>query len=107
MTWISKYFPRDEIRNVYTLAARVKSKNKVREMQYKILNKYLATNVLLNRKYCKICSFCAEEREDLKHLFFGCYVIKEFWMAFNKWWTFFTEEKISLCYSDIIFNTKF
>ena len=86
MAWISKYLPQDEIRNVYTLAARVKSKNKVREMQYKILNKYLATNVLLkkmNRKDFEICSFCAEEREDLRHLFFDCHVIKEFWMAFN------------------------
>ena len=60
MTWISKYLPQDEIRNVYTIAARVKSKNKVREMQYKTLNKYLGTNVLfkkMNRKDSKICRF--------------------------------------------------
>ena len=33
-------------------------------------------------------------------------MIKEFWMAFNKWLTFFTEEKILLCYNDILFGYK-
>ena len=27
-------------------------------------------------------------------------------MAFNKWWTSFTEEKILLCYIDILFGYK-
>ena len=64
MTWISKYLPQDEIGNVYTLAARVKLKNKVREMQYKTLNKYLATNVLLKKMIPKVVVF-AQRKEKI------------------------------------------
>ena len=64
MTWISKYLPQDEIGNVYTLAARVKLKNKVREMQYKILNKYLVTNVLLKKMIPKVVVF-AQRKEKI------------------------------------------
>lgn len=61
---------------------------KSREFQYKLLNRCLATNVLLSKIGIipsSACSFCGEADESLEHLFVTCYYTKKFWAEVIKW----------------------
>ena len=56
--------------------------NKVSEMQYKILHRIIGTKYLLYkmRKVPNMtCEFCNMYIESIEHLFFYCYVVKNFW----------------------------
>ena len=51
--WIKNHFKEEDIADIYTLSTRTKTNNKMEEMQYKILNKYLATNTFLKNMKLK------------------------------------------------------
>ena len=76
--WIKKPFKEEEIADIYTLSIRTKTNNKVKEMQYKTLNKYLATNTHLKKmklKDTEVCTFCVDGREEMPfcELFLGSF----------------------------------
>ena len=67
-------FASDELdwRKIYSLPHRVALDAKSREFQYKLLNRCLASNVLLSKIGIipsSACSFCGEADESLEHLF--------------------------------------
>ena len=75
-------------KQIYSLRHRVALDTKLREFQYKLLNRCLATNAFL----CKIgilsspaCSLCGEADESLELLFVTCHYSVNFWGEVIKW----------------------
>ena len=55
---------------------------KLREFQFKILNKILYTNDLLykiGKVKSPLCDFCQSDLETTEHLLFHCHFVKQFW----------------------------
>ena len=69
-------------KEIYSLPFKVSLDTKSREFQYKILNRYLATNTYLKR-IGKIdssaCSFCGTTDESLEHLLVTCQFTAAMW----------------------------
>ena len=83
-------FASDELdwKKIYSLPHRVALDTKSREFQYKLLNRCLATNVLLSKIgiiSSRACSFCGEADESLEHIFVTCHYTKKFWAEVIKW----------------------
>ena len=83
-------FASDELdwKKIYSLPHRVALDTKSHEFQYKLLNRCLATNVLLSKIgtiQSPACSFCGEADESLEHLFATCHYTKKFWAEVIKW----------------------
>ena len=77
-----------DLKRIYSPPHRVALDAKSRESQYKLLNRCLATNVLLSKIRIipsSACSFCGEADESLEHLFVTCYYAKKFWAEVIKW----------------------
>ena len=94
-------------KQIYNSPHRVAPDTKLREFQYKRLNRCLATNAFL----CKIgilsspaCSLCGEADESLKHLFVTCHYSVNFWGEVIKWISSLDVQIVSLCCKDIIFG---
>ena len=106
---IKKHFKEDEIADIYTLSTRAKTNNKVKEIQYKILNKYLATNTLIKKmkvKDIKMCTFCVDGQEEMQHLFYECHFLSYFLVLFSNWWFLHTGTKMVFSYIDRLFCYK-
>ena len=67
---------------IYLLPFKTTLDTKLREFQYKILNRILYTNKMLF-KFKKVdsplCDFCEKELETIEHLFFHCTKVSMFW----------------------------
>ena len=67
---------------IYLLPFKTTLDTKLREFQYKILNRILYTNKMLF-KFKKVdsplCGFCEKELETIEHLFFHCTKVCMFW----------------------------
>ena len=67
---------------IYLLPFKTTLDTKLREFQYKILNRILYTNNMLF-KFKKVdsplCDFCEKELETTEHLFFHCAKVSMFW----------------------------
>ena len=73
---------------IYSLPHRVTSDTKMREFQFKLLNKYLTTNAFLYKigvTSSPVCSFCGKENESLEHILIHCNYANEFWAEVIKW----------------------
>ena len=61
---------------------------KLKDFQYKILNRILVTNRFLyktKRKETDKCSYCNTESESISHLLFSCEKVNEFWKTLKIW----------------------
>ena len=61
---------------------------KLKDFQYKINNRILATNSFLykiNKIDSNRCSFCEQAIESIKHLFVDCPKVKEYWNTLKNW----------------------
>ena len=66
----------------FVLLHKLKTENKVKDLQYRILTFIYNTNVLLVKKKIKdsnLCDFCKTDIETLYHLFYNCPFVKSFW----------------------------
>ena len=79
----------DEWKNVFRGVRSVKVSNYVKDVQFKILHRFLATNSLLYKMKKVVsprCDFCQLEEESIEHLIFNCNLVKSFWIdVFNRW----------------------
>ena len=94
-------------KKIYCLPHRVALDTKSREFQYKLLNRCLATNVLLSKVgiiSSPLCSFCGEVDESLEHIFITCHYTKKFWAEVIKWMGHQNIQIKSLCHKDIMFG---
>ena len=85
----AKYPNRDiDWKGVYSLAFRTTLQSKLREFQFKILNRIVFTNEKLFRfgmADSPTCAFCQTEVESLEHLLFSCKVPSKFWKHVLSW----------------------
>ena len=71
-----------EVENMYLLPRVCTTNMALKEFQYKILHRYLATNELLykmKRIESKRCTFCSMYAESIVHIFYDCIEIKQLW----------------------------
>ena len=67
---------------IYTLPHITVKCNEVKEMQYKFLHIYIATNRLLSlmkKVECSQYAFCFIQCETIYHLFYECVLLKSIW----------------------------
>ena len=67
---------------IYLLPFKTTLDTKLREFQYKILNRILYTNKMLfkfKKVVSPLCDFCEKELETIEHLFFHCTKVSTFW----------------------------
>ena len=77
-----------EWEHIYSLSFKVALDTKLREFQYKVLNRYLVTNTFL-KKIGKIdssaCSSCGVNDESLEHIFVTCLFTVTLWENLVIW----------------------
>lgn len=91
----------------YVLCKKIKVSNKAKEIQYKILHDYVATNKLLykiNVRDSPRCNFCELYSQDTCHLFVECMEVKNFWFDIREWLQSEYNETLSLGIQDILFG---
>ena len=77
-----------EWKTIYLLPFQLSVSNKARELQYKILHNYVASNKLLykmNITASSRCNFCNLYTQDSQHLFFNCIQIRNLWFKIEEW----------------------
>ena len=102
---IHGYLNEESWKHVYVLPHLVMKNNKIKELQYKILFRYIGTNKLLHR-INKIdsprCSFCAMYIESIEHLFYECFVVKDFWLKVCELWNRQMVQTMQLACKEVI-----
>ena len=98
--------------NIYSLPHIILKCNKIKELQYKILYRYIGTNKLLykiNKSPSPRCSFCEMHSESIEHLFYECVVSKNLWLDIQAEWNSINVLKIYFNLKDIIlgYNVHF
>ena len=97
----------EEWKIIYSIPHNVKAINKVKEVQYKILHRYIATNYMLY-KMGKVashrCEICFLYAQTVEHLFFHCTVVQNLWLTLSKKLTEVTSHNCSLTEKDILFG---
>ena len=99
----------DEISLIYLLPHKTGVNNAIKELQYKILNKYLAVNVYLTKiklKNSDLCSFGCNQQETVNHLFFSCEKTQTFWRNLFNEIEIKTQTKIEYDLKSIILGHK-
>lgn len=81
--------PDSEWKLIFMCSRSIKVMNYIKDMQFKILHRFLPTNRLLykmGKVVSSTCFFCELEEESLEHLLFDCNIIKNLWLQiFSKW----------------------
>ena len=78
----------DKWKEIYTLPHNINISNKAKELQYKIIHGYIATNKkLFQMKLISSprCNFCNLYTQDCQHLFFECLETKNMWLNIQRW----------------------
>ena len=93
---------------VFSLTRGIKVTNHMKDLQFKILHRILATNRLLHKmkkNASSSCTFCRMETETLEHLLFNCYTIKNFWFdIFTRWNTCCATKYINVTSALVIYG---
>ena len=79
--WESKLGVSIHWRKVFIKVSKIKEV-KLRWLQIRLINRILATNVILKAMRISAndaCAFCADEKESIEHLFTRCAVVNKFW----------------------------
>ena len=79
---------------------------KLRDFQYRILNRILTTN-LSRSKYSEIspnCTFCQDNCETIRHLMFECKESSQLWQALRKWLKYAVKVDLTLTLPLVILN---
>ena len=95
--------------NIYSLPRRIMKDNKIIELQYKILYRYIGTNRLLykiGKKESPRCTLCALYDESIEHLFYECNKARNLWLSVLNIWNTLFETEIELSVKDIILGYK-
>lgn len=99
-----------EWKGIYVLARSLNVKNSMKDLQYKILYRFVATNRLLfkmGKVASTVCTFCELEQETIEHLFYECLKIKEFWISVFEIWNFVTNSDVHPTSRDILLGRCF
>ena len=69
-------------KEIYVLPFKTTQSTKLREFQFKVLNRIVHTNHLLHKigkVIAPLCYFCQSEIETLEHMLFDCRHVNDFW----------------------------
>ena len=92
--------------SVYSLSFRATLESKLREFQFKFLNRIIFTNEKLFRfgmADSPSCAFCQTEVESVEHLLFSCRVSSSFWKHVLSWLCDYNIPVDNLEEEDVIF----
>ena len=95
-----------ELRNYYTVIKSIKEV-KLKDFQYKVTSKILATRSFLhriNRINDNLCEYCHQESETIHHLFVQCENVKRFWVDLKEWFRESTNLVLNLEEKSILFS---
>ena len=101
---------------LYQFIMTVTTSPKLRFFQYKLLNKYITTNMLQNKwdpSVSPLCSFCSSEAETKIHMIYYCKKIKILWDSLARWMKYHYkieitfDAKIVLCNNAATRNKQF
>ena len=93
--------------NLYRDVVKLTLSTKLRCFQYRIINRYLVTNVIISKWHENIkadCTFCNQEIETIRHLLVDCESVKKLWSTLKTWLNHFCALTINLTPYEIIFN---
>lgn len=80
---------RDDWKIIYSAYRSIHISNKVKDIQYKILHRILATNSLLYKMRkipSQLCIFCSLLPETIEHLMYECFYVYNFWLDVQEIW---------------------
>jgi hypothetical protein len=97
----------EDWKTIHVLPGRCTKDAKLRELQYKILQRYICLNPLLVKMGVKNdgnCTFCREEKETIEHFYLHCEKSKSLWRELSVWWERNTEIPIDIDEKAILFG---
>ena len=80
---------------------------KIKDFQYRLLQRALITNIQLQKwkiKESNMCTFCQKHPETVKHLLMECVESKDLWSKFAEYCHTTYNKQLDITYSDIISN---
>ena len=95
---------------IYVLAHLLLVNNKVIELQYKILFRFVVKNKLLYQIQIKTtpnCPICEIDTQTIEHLFFECKKIKTLWLQIIDLWNKYNNTRVILSVKDVILGYIF
>ena len=79
----------NEWKNIFLIPRALPVDNKTKDLQYKIIMRFIPTNYSLHKMEkvnSQVCSFCNMDPETIEHLFFNCIYVKNIWLyVFQEW----------------------
>ena len=80
---------------------------KLRNFQYRLVNRILTTNTTRNKwspNISPLCTFCKRINENTVHLFIECDHVKRIWVALSRWVKYFMQLEVQFVPELIVFN---
>ena len=90
-----------EWKEIYSLAFNVTLDTNLRVFQYKLLNRIIFTNKLVDSPSC---TFCKTNEESLEHLLFSCKITEFFWKEVLSWLATLKNERVDFSLIDVLFG---
>jgi len=103
--WEDTLGPEKNWRHVHQSAMLATKSTYLRSLHYKIINRFLCTNrilQLMKLRETDECSFCHGEKETIAHMFTECTKIIPFWKCLQNWYQQISGEKIDLNTENIL-----
>mgnify|MGYP001596674902 CR=1 FL=1 len=95
----------DEWKKIYVLPHHTVKDNKIKEIQYKILFRYIGTNKLLykiGKHDNPRCTFCEMFLETIEHISFECIDVRNLWIKFIDTWNLNYTDDLYLSCKDVV-----
>ena len=98
----------DEYKHYNKIISSVKE-IKLKDFQFKVINKILVTKSFLyriNKTDNNICEYCNQQTETIYHLFVECEIVKQFWNELQLWLNTHSTLTLNLDGKQIIFSNQ-
>ena len=95
----------EDWQEIYTTYRLCTNDNQIKELQYKILHRYIPTNKLLfqmGKVASNKCTFCELYDETIEHVFFHCHCIRDLWFHIEHKFQIAENLTISFSVADVL-----
>ena len=99
-------FNLDNWKQIYAMPHTLKVDNRIKELQYKILHRFVATNKLLHKigkRDSPRCNHCFLYTETIQHMFYECNTIRNFWFKVEEYLQDSLNIRVVLLEKDILY----
>jgi len=93
--------------DIYMLPRICDVSNHIKDLQYKIVHRFLPTQSLLYKMKkinSPLCLYCMMYEDNLEHALYECFVVKNFWFEVFNVWNNITEELIDVNLYNVTFG---